>query len=231
LHLQQKGEKMKSLILAMKGSPLFQGIEEKKLLQLAGTMQEQSYKKEEFVLHQGDVAKGIGLVTEGRLHIIREDFLGNREILAEVEWGEIFGEVYGILTEEPQRVAVSAAADSRVVFFSVERLLESGGPGSEMSQRLLQNLLRVVARKNLLLTMKMSHLSRRSIREKVISYLSEEAGSQGSSRIKIPFNRQQLADYLAVERSALSRELSRMRREGLIECQRNYFELKAVRLK
>ncbi len=219
---------MKSLIFAMRGSPLFQGIEENKLLELAGGMQAQRYKKEEFVLHQGDAAKGIGLVTEGRLHIIREDFLGNREILAEVECGEIFGEVYGILTEEPQRVAVAAASDSRVAFFSMERLLETWGPASETSQRLLQNLLRVVARKNLLLTTKMSHLSRRSIREKVISYLSEEAGRQGSGRIKIPFNRQQLADYLAVERSALSRELSRMRRDGLIGYQKNSFELKSV---
>ncbi len=218
---------MKNIISAMERSPLFAGIEESQLRQMGERVQPQTYRKEEFVLHQGDLAKGIGLVTEGRVHIIREDFLGNREILAEANRGEIFGEVYGILGDEPARVAVIAAADSQVVFFPMEHLLAPGsGFAGGGEQRFLQNLLQVVARKNLLLTAKMSHLSRRSIREKVISYLSEESGRQGGNKISIPFDRQQLADYLAVERSALSRELSRMRREGLIDYRKNQFEIK-----
>lgn len=169
------------------------------------------------MIRQGDKAKGVGLVLEGRLHILREDFLGNREILAEVTAGDIFDEVYAILQGEPQSVAVAAASDGQVAFFSTERLLEN--------REVMDNMIKVLARKNLFLTRKMSHLSRKTIREKLISYLSEEGSRQGSADIHIPFNRQQLADYLSVERSALSRELSKMKDEEMIWFYKDHFLL------
>lgn len=213
---------MKNFIEAMKRCALFAELSEKELQTLAFSLSPRSYSKDTFISVQGEYAKGIGLVIAGKIHIVREDFLGNREILAEAESGDIFGEVYGILTDEPQRVSVVAASDCQVVFFSMEHLLaDSAAHGI-----LMQNLLRVVARKNLYLTAKMSHLSQRSIREKVISYLSEQASRQGGMHITIPFDRQQLADYLAVERSALSRELSRMRAEGIIDFHKNVFRLR-----
>ncbi len=213
---------MTKLIEAMKKSVLFEGIKEEELKEIAesGKVQARQYQKDQFLIHQGDMAKGVGLVMEGRLHILREDFLGNREILAEVAAGDIFDEVYAILQGEPQSVAVAAASDSRVAFFAMEQLLAS--------RSVMANMVKVLAGKNLFLTRKMSHLSRKTIREKLISYLSEEGSRQGSKDIRIPFNRQQLADYLSVERSALSRELSRMKDEGLIWFYKEHFLLQNI---
>lgn len=210
---------MKKLMDAMRVSVLFEGIKETELESLVenGGVRVQAFQKDQFLVHQGDKAKGVGLVLEGRLHILREDFLGNREILAEVTAGDIFDEVYAILQGEPQSVAVAAASDGQVAFFSTERLLEN--------REVMGNMIKVLARKNLFLTRKMSHLSRKTIREKLISYLSEEGSRQGSADIHIPFNRQQLADYLSVERSALSRELSKMKDEEMIWFYKDHFLL------
>lgn len=210
---------MKKLMDAMRVSVLFEGIKETELESLVenGGARVQAFQKDQFLIHQGDKAKGVGLVLEGRLHILREDFLGNREILAEVTAGDIFDEVYAILQGEPQSVAVAAASDGQVAFFSTERLLEN--------REVMDNMIKVLARKNLFLTRKMSHLSRKTIREKLISYLSEEGSRQGSADIHIPFNRQQLADYLSVERSALSRELSKMKDEEMIWFYKDHFLL------
>ena len=210
---------MKKLMDAMRVSVLFEGIKETELESLVenGGVRVQAFQKDQFLIRQGDKAKGVGLVLEGRLHILREDFLGNREILAEVTAGDIFDEVYAILQGEPQSVAVAAASDGQVAFFSTERLLEN--------REVMGNMIKVLARKNLFLTRKMSHLSRKTIREKLISYLSEEGSRQGSADIHIPFNRQQLADYLSVERSALSRELSKMKDEEMIWFYKDHFLL------
>ena len=210
---------MKKLMDSMRVSVLFEGIKETELESLVenGGVRVQAFQKDQFLIRQGDKAKGVGLVLEGRLHILREDFLGNREILAEVTAGDIFDEVYAILQGEPQSVAVAAASDGQVAFFSTERLLEN--------REVMDNMIKVLARKNLFLTRKMSHLSRKTIREKLISYLSEEGSRQGSADIHIPFNRQQLADYLSVERSALSRELSKMKDEEMIWFYKDHFLL------
>ncbi|MGC2873767.1 Crp/Fnr family transcriptional regulator [Ihubacter sp. mB4P-1] len=210
---------MKKIIKAMRESALFQGIAEQ---ELAGLVREMAvtpvkYQKEEFLIRQGDTARGVGLVIEGRLHIVREDFLGNREILTEIPAGDIFDEVYAVLVGEPQSVAVIAATDSSVVFFPMEQILTN--------PCVMNNMMKVLARKNLFLTRKMAHLSRKTIREKLISYLSEERDRQGSMELELPFNRQQLADYLSVERSALSRELSRMQEAGMIRFHKNHFLL------
>lgn len=210
---------MKKLMDAMRVSVLFEGIKETELESLVenGGVRGPGVQEGSVLIRQGDKAKGVGLVLEGRLHILREDFLGNREILAEVTAGDIFDEVYAILQGEPQSVAVAAASDGQVAFFSTERLLEN--------REVMDNMIKVLARKNLFLTRKMSHLSRKTIREKLISYLSEEGSRQGSADIHIPFNRQQLADYLSVERSALSRELSKMKDEEMIWFYKDHFLL------
>ena len=152
-------------------------------------------------------------------------FLANREILAEVEKGDIFDEVFAILYEEPQSISAEAVQPSEVVFLPAEELLSAEKQGDAVRSVIIGNMFRVIAGKNLQLTRKMAHLSRRTIREKLISYFSEESSRQKSLSIVIPFNRQQLADYLAVERSALSRELSRMKEDGLLTYRKNHFIL------
>ncbi|MCI8609253.1 MAG: Crp/Fnr family transcriptional regulator [Firmicutes bacterium] len=187
----------------------------------------QTYKKEMFLLRQGDCPKGIGFVVEGSVYVIRDDSLGNREILAKVGPGDFFAEVYGILGRNTKRVAVIAASDCQAVFLPTEKLITPCHKGCDFHGKLIRNMLQVLAEKNLFLTEKMVHLTRKTIREKLISYLDAERDKQKSKEVILPFNRQQLADYLSVERSALSRELSKMQQEGLISFHKNRFVLKA----
>ncbi len=211
----------------MKKSVLFWDIKEEDLERVISCFDVKlsRYDRDEFVIHQGERAKGVGLVVSGQLHIIREDFLGNREILTEVGAGDIFDEVYAVLADEYQSIAVVAVQPTEAAFFSIDKMLTTCSSNCTFHNIIIKNMLRVMAQKNLMLTRKMAHLSRKSIREKLVSYLSDESSRQGKREIKIPFNRQQLADYLSVERSALSRELSKMKEEGLIEFYKNQFVL------
>ncbi|MGF6376492.1 CRP-like cAMP-binding protein [Clostridiales Family XIII bacterium PM5-7] len=218
---------MNLLLSAMKKATLFQGLcegEMAEVIQCFGIKSE-SYLRDEFILFQGDRAKGIGMVVTGTVLIIREDFLGNRDILTEVGSGEIFAEVYALLEDEYQSVSAVAATDAKVAFFSPEKLMTVCSHQCQFHHLIVKNMVKVMARKNLMLTRKMEHLSKKSIREKLISYLSEQSNGQGTKEVCIPFDRQQLADYLAVERSALSRELSKMRDDGLISYHKNHFIL------
>lgn len=218
---------MKKVCDAMKKSVLFWDIKEEDLERVISCFDVKlsRYDRDEFVIHQGERAKGVGLVVSGQLHIIREDFLGNREILTEVGAGDIFDEVYVVLADEYQSIAVVAVQPTEAAFFSIDKMLTTCSSNCTFHNIIIKNMLRVMAQKNLMLTRKMAHLSRKSIREKLVSYLSDESSRQGKREIKIPFNRQQLADYLSVERSALSRELSKMKEEGLIEFYKNQFVL------
>lgn len=218
---------MKKIIEAMKKAALFADIRERELPAALDFLaaQEKNYEKNTFLIHQGDKSKGVGLVVEGSVYIMRVGLEGDRELLTEVREGEIFGEVFAILPEKRQNVTVVAATDCRVIFFSIEQLLAAEGKMREIQKKIINNLLTVLAKKNLFLTSKISHLSQRSIREKVLSYLEEESLIQGSRKIEIPFDRQQLADYLAVDRSALSRELSNMQKEGYIQYHKRNFVL------
>lgn len=218
---------MKKVCDAMKKSVLFWDIKEEDLERVISCFDVKlsRYDRDEFVIHQGERAKGVGLVVSGQLHIIREDFLGNREILTEVGAGDIFDGVYAVLADEYQSIAVVAVQPTEAAFFSIDKMLTTCSSNCTFHNIIIKNMLRVMAQKNLMLTRKMAHLSRKSIREKLVSYLSDESSRQGKREIKIPFNRQQLADYLSVERSALSRELSKMKEEGLIEFYKNQFVL------
>ena len=218
---------MKKVCDAMKKSVLFWDIKEEDLERVISCFDVKlsRYDRDEFVIHQGERAKGVGLVVSGQLHIIREDFLGNREILTEVGAGDIFDEGYAVLADEYQSIAVVAVQPTEAAFFSIDKMLTTCSSNCTFHNIIIKNMLRVMAQKNLMLTRKMAHLYRKSIREKLVSYLSDESSRQGKREIKIPFNRQQLADYLSVERSALSRELSKMKEEGLIEFYKNQFVL------
>ena len=176
------------------------------------------FRKGDWLLRQGDAPVRLGILLAGRAHILREDFWGNRDLIAPLMPGELFGEAYACAGVSAG-VGVQAEEDGAVLFLEVSRL--SGVPGGA---DLLENLLSATARKNLLLNEKLSHVTRRTTRDKLLSYLSREAARQGST-FTIPFDRQQLADYLAVDRSAMSAELGKLRREGLLDFRKNRFTL------
>lgn len=183
------------------------------------------YKKGEYIFRMGDMISTVGLVLNGLVQIIQEDYWGNRQILSQVERGQLFGESYACMTEEPLMVGAVAEEDTEVLFLDVKRILHTCSSSCEFHNKLIQNLMSVIARKNLMLTRKIDHISKKTIREKVLSYLSFQSKREGSCVFDIPFNRQQMADYLAVDRSALSAELSKMQKEGIICYERNHFTI------
>ena len=184
-----------------------------------------TYKKGEYVLRQGEHSSDITVLVEGNLHIQKDDYWGNRSILGQIAVGEMFGEAYVAPESGALLNDVVAVEDSAVIFFDVKRIITSCSSACRFHAIVVQNMFFAISEKNRKLVQKLGHMSKRSTREKLISYLSEEAKKQKSSNFTIPFNRQQLADFLSVERSAMSNELCKMRDDGLIEFEKNCFKL------
>ena len=197
--------------------PLFRGVpaEELPALLARASARTCAFQKGELLLRRGDVTRRLGLVLDGSVHIIREDFWGNRSIVGLAGPGEVFAESYA-LAGEPLEVSVLAAAPGAALFLEADGLTDA---------RLTANLLHLLARKNLMLTRKMRHMARRTTRDKLLSYLSAQALAAGSSEFDIPMDRQQLADYLAVDRSAMSAALGKLRDEGVLTFRKNHFRL------
>ena len=197
--------------------PLFRGVpaEELPALLARASARTCAFQKGELLLRRGDVTRRLGLVLEGSVHIIREDFWGNRSIVGLAGPGEVFAESYA-LAGEPLEVSVLAAAPGAALFLEADGLTDA---------RLTANLLHLLARKNLMLTRKMRHMARRTTREKLLSYLSAQALRSGGPEFDIPMDRQQLADFLAVDRSAMSAALGKLRDEGVLTFRKNHFHL------
>ena len=222
---------MEKYLNIMKSSPLFYGIGEKEILDMLNCLSAviRKFEKHEFIFREGDRISDTGLMLSGSVHVIKEDFWGNRMILTQVRPGQLFGETYACLRTEPLEVSVEAAEDCRVLMLDCGRILHMCTSVCDFHSCLIQNLLWILAGKNMMLTRKMEHISRRTTREKLLSYLSEQSKLQNSTDFCIPFNRQQLADYLAVDRSAMSSELGKMKKEGLLDFYKNHFILRHSR--
>ena len=218
---------MKKYVPILKKTKLFSGVGEDDVTSMLSCLgaRLKSYKKGEFVLRQGEHLSDIVVLVEGKLHIQKDDYWGNRSILGLIEVGEMFGEAY----VSPERSSllndVVAVEDSTVIFFDVKRIITTCPSACRFHSMVVQNMFFAISEKNRKLVQKLGHMSKRTTREKLISYLSEEAGRQNSSSFSIPFNRQQLADFLSVDRSAMSNELCKMRDEGLLEFEKNKFRL------
>lgn len=206
------------------GILLFQGLSPDVLPDLltglgAGT---RFYPRGEAVLRTGDRTGRLGLVLSGGVNIENHDAWGNRTILDHVAPGQVFAETYACVPGEPLMVDVAAVQDTEVLFLDMGLLLSGGGPHHGT---LLRNLLTITARKNLALSRRIFYTSSKTIRGRLLSYLSDQAVLQNSPSFSIPFDRQQLADYLGVDRSALSNELGKMRRDGLLSARKSHFRL------
>lgn len=173
----------------------------------------------------GEKIANAALVLEGAIHIYREDYWGNSSIIAEAGEGELLGEVYSYFSDEPAGINAVAVRDSVVILMDIRRMLLTCGTACSYHTKLIQNFVRVIADKNRELTQKIEHLSQRSIRGKLMSYLSEQSLKAGSDSFVIPFNRQQLADFLSVDRSAMSKELGKLKEERVLDFYKNHFTL------
>ena len=186
---------------------------------------EKQFQKDETIYYVGDRVSELGLVLSGSVLIENDDLLGNRSILDRIGSGQIFAETYACVPGEKLLVTVTAAEKTEVLFLNVGKILRVCTNACSFHARLIRNLLTLSARKNLNLSRRIFHTSAKSIRGRLLSYLSWQAVKQGSREFDIPFNRQQLADYLGVDRSAMSAELGKMKREGLIQVDRSHFRM------
>jgi len=221
---------MNEFSAVLRHSPLFLGIapqDAENMLRCLGAIA-RHYPRGEIIFHVGDTLTSMGVVLSGTIRLEKEDYWGNRSILANVESGGIFGEVYVCAPGKVLHVNAIAAAECEILFLDISRILKTCPSACPFHVRLIRNLLQMMASKADLLNRKLEHLSKRTIREKLLSYFSDQAQSAHESSFTIPFNRQELADYLNVERSALSAELSRMQKDGLLTYRKNHFSLHAA---
>ena len=184
-----------------------------------------SYKKGEVILPEGDAATEIGILLSGRAHIVQSDYYGNNTLASVVFPGQLFAESFACAMAEALPVSVVAAEDSEILFINCARLMTSCSNACEFHNRIIFNLLKITARKNLALHEKNMLTAKRTTREKLLAYLMLQAKSNNSLVFTIPFDRQALADYLGVDRSGLSAELGKLKKEGVLDFFKNSFRL------
>ena len=218
---------MKKYIPILKRTKLFAGVGDEEIGAMLSCLGARlcTFQKGEYVLRQGEYLGDILVLLEGDLHIQKDDYWGNRSILGQISVGEMFGEAYVAPESGALLNDVVAVADSAVMFFDAKRIITTCPSACRFHNMVVQNIFFAISERNKKLVQKLGHMSKRTTREKLISYLSEEAKRNQSSSFAIPFNRQQLADFLSVDRSAMSNELCKMRNDGLIEFERNSFKL------
>lgn len=219
---------MKEFIPVMKRAPIFGGIDEEEIESVLGCLKARicSYEKGEYALRAGDPMDEVGLVVAGSVLVVQEDFWGNRNLRAKISPGQTFGEAFACVPGMVADVSVTAGENSKIMWIGVRRILDTCPSACAHHSRMVRNLLSDLALKNIKNSEKLTHVCKRTTRTKLLSYLSSESQRQGKTEFDIPFDRQQLADYLSVERSAMSAELSRMQRDGLLEVHKNRFRLK-----
>ena len=211
----------------LKNTPLFHGINESEISGLLHCLgaRKRKFKKDEIIYRSGSSVSEIGLVESGSVNIVVSFYWGNSHIFGHVEKGQVFAENYAAIPGKELLCDVVACEDTEVLFLNMRNMLTTCQKGCSFHTRIIQNMLRIAAQKNLNLSLRMMHTASKSLRERLLSYLSEQAMEHGGSHFTIPFDRQQLADYLAVDRSAMSYELSKMQKDGLISYRKNEFTL------
>lgn len=218
---------MQNELEILRSCPLFQGIEAENLREMLACLNaKRIFKaKNEAVFQEGDPADCVGVVLSGALQIEKIDFYGNRSIVDRIAPAQIFGESFAFSGVEAMPVRCVAIESSEILILECSRIVHTCCNACAFHSRMILNLLRVVAAKNLAFNQKIAILSRRTTREKLMTYLLDQAKRCGSASFTIPFDRQGLADYLGVERSALSAEIGRLRADGVLKSDRSRFDL------
>ncbi|MGO2117948.1 MAG: Crp/Fnr family transcriptional regulator [Fusobacterium sp.] len=218
---------MEEILIVLEKTELFKNLtidEIKKSLKDLNA-KKQHFKKNNLIYELGKPIDKIGLVISGNANVIKEDFWGNRTILTQLKKGNIFGEVMSFQKNKNPNINVEVSKKSEILFLDFKKIFDSDEVLESYNKKLVLNMFSIVTKKSVLLTEKIEHITKKSIREKVFSYLSAYSFKCENDSFKIPFNRQELADYLSVERTALSRELGKMQEENLISFKNNEFKL------
>ena len=219
---------MKDFLPVIRSAQLFSGISAEELTGMLSCLkaEKKDFPKDTFVLRAGDTADSIGLVLAGTVLITQEDIWGNRNILSKVGPGQTFAAAYACAPGSRLNVSVIAETPVTALFLDVKRILNVCPSACSHHSRVIRNLLSELAENNLRLGGKLTHIGQRTTRSKIMSYLSAQAQQLGKYEFDIPFSRQQLADYLGVERSGLSLELGKMKKDGLLDYHKSHFILR-----
>ena len=219
---------MEKYLPILRNSPFFKGLTDNEILSVLHCAEAATVSKERdsYIFRAADTTEVMGLVVSGCVLVIQEDLWGHRNILAKCRTGDFFGETYAANPGAVLNISVVADEDCEIIFLNIRRMLVTCPTACGHHQKLIRNLVSVLADKILILNDKITHVGKRTTRDKLLSYLSAESIRHSSLSFDIPFDRQQLADYLCIDRAAMSTEISKLQKEGLIKTNRNHFELK-----
>lgn len=214
-------------LLQLKELSLFEGISADEIGQALDCLgaTRRRYDRDEIILAAGAAVSSVGVVLEGSVTVEKEDIMGNRTIIAAVPAPGIFAEAFACAGTEESPVTVRAAENSIILFLRFARIVQTCPSSCSFHSKLIENMMKTLAEKNIVLNNKISVLSMRTLRERIMTYLIQVAGKQGSKEFMIPFSRNELADYLNADRSAVSRELGFMKQAGMIDYYKNSFRL------
>lgn len=217
---------MKKYLEILKKCKLFESIEDENILKMIRCLgaKVHSYKKEQTIFAEGEMASHMGILLSGTVQIVRVDYYGNRSILTIIEPSALFGESFACAEIKSIPVNVIAEKDCAVMLIDCRKILHPCCNACEFHSRIIFHLMKEIAAKNLLLNQKIEIISKRTTREKLMTYLLMQAKQHGDN-FTVPYDRQELADFLEVDRSGLSAEISKLRKEHVIECKRNSFKL------
>ena len=218
---------MKKYLDILRKCPLFSAVEDDHLIRMLTCLGARiaTYKKNEAVFSEGEKVNFLGIVLSGEVRIVRNDYYGNRSIMAHIDSAGIFGETYACAEIDSFPVDIIACEDTVVMLVDIYHITKTCSNACSFHNQMIFNLVKIVAEKNLVFHRKIMVTSGRTTREKLMVYLLTEAKEHGSDTFEIPYDRQELADYLEVERSGLSAEISRLRREGVILADKNRFTI------
>ena len=227
LKFQQKEKKLKKYLETLKKCPLFDQIADNDLLRMLSCLGARvvAFDKKYTILLEGSPAHHIGIVLSGAAQVVQLDYDGNRSILTELAPSELFGEAFACAQVRAIPVSIIASEACEVMLIDCGHILHTCSNSCGFHQQLIYNLMKDLATKTLQFHQRMEVTSKRTTREKLLTYLSMQSKKVGSRRFEIPFDRQELADYLEVDRSGLSAEIRKLRREGILESNKRLFEL------
>ena len=208
-------------------SPLFAGIHPGEMAGMLGCTGYHlgQYKKGEAVILESEQVRHIGIVLSGSVNMVKEDLWGGKSLLSRVGVSDLFGETFACGEDTQSAVTFLAAEDTQVLFIPFERIMHTCTRACEFHHKLVENMVRIIAAKNRELLRKVEIVSKKTLRDKILTYLSIQAQNRNSRYFEIPLSRGELAEYLCADRTALSRELAAMRSEGLIDYDRNVFRI------
>lgn len=221
---------MKKYFSVLSQCPLFQGIGQEDWEAMMGCLGAKSIAvpKGDPVFLEGDPAQLVGIVLSGGVQVVQDDYYGNRSVLSILQPGDSFGEAFSCAGLDSMPVSVFTIRDSEVLLLHCQKVLTLCSHACHFHNLLIQNILKGLAQKNLAFTQKVRYMSQKTTRDKLLAYLLDQAKQQGSAEFVIPCDRQALADYLGVERTAMSAEIGKLKKAGMLDTKGSWFCLKQM---